>query len=65
MGQVNLYKIDKNKQIEFRENLCNKFEFIGEQNYFSISNKDTVFTVGTYICVSEKKEYSRVAVDIR
>lgn len=39
MGQVNLYKIDISKKKGFIDNLSEKFEFIGEQNYNSISDE--------------------------
>lgn len=55
MGQVNLYKIDVNKKAEFRDNLCNKFEFIGEQDYSLMNGEDIVYTVGTYISISKKR----------
>ena len=55
MGQVNLYKIDVNKKAEFRDNLCNKFEFIGEQDYSLMSGENIVYTVGTYISISKKR----------
>lgn len=57
MGQVNLYKIDVNKKAEFRDNLCNKFEFIGEQDYSLMSGENIVYTVGTYISISKKEAH--------
>lgn len=49
MGQVNLYKIENSKQKEFAELLSNKYEFIGEQEYKSISNENKTYMVGTYL----------------
>lgn len=54
MGQVNLYKIDNTKKKEFKEKLCEKFEFLGEQDYSLIDNTEKVYTVGTYVNEPEK-----------
>ena len=53
MGQVNLYKIEDNKQEEFTELLSNKYEFIGEQEYKSIGDKNKTYMVGTYLFCSD------------
>lgn len=53
MGQVNLYKIEERKQQEFTELLLNKYEFIGEQEYKSISDKNRTYIVGTYLFCSD------------
>ena len=53
MGQVNLYKIEDSKQKEFAELLSNKYEFIGEQEYKSISDKNKTYIVGTYLFCSD------------
>lgn len=53
MGQVNLYKIEDSKQKEFTELLSNKYEFIGEQEYKSISDKNKTYIVGTYLFCSD------------
>lgn len=49
MGYVNLYKIDDNKQLEFTQLLQDKYEFIGEQEYKSLHDKDRKYIVGTYL----------------
>lgn len=36
MGQINLYRIDDNKQSDFEDNIDCKFEFLGEQNITKI-----------------------------
>lgn len=56
MGQVNLYKIDGNKKDDFLDKLSEKFEFIGEQDYNSLDNKENVYTVGTYVHVPEERK---------
>ena len=57
MGQVNLYKIDDNKQQEFTELLLDKYEFIGEQEYKSCHNENRSYMVGTYLyCVDDCKK---------
>lgn len=49
MGYVNLYKIDDNKQLEFTQLLQDKYEFIGEQEYKSLHDKDRKYIIGTYL----------------
>lgn len=56
MGQVNLYKIDISKKTNFLDNLSEKFEFIGEQNYNLISDENIIYTVGTYVSNSQKRK---------
>lgn len=55
MGQVNLYKIDENKRIGFLDQLREKFEFIGEQNYNLSDDEKNTFTVGTYVYFPDEK----------
>lgn len=54
MGQINLYKIDTVKKTEFIDNLCEKFDFLGEQNYSLVEDQNVLYTVGTYVCVPQK-----------
>lgn len=56
MGQVNLYKIDTGKKLEFLDKLEDKFEFLGEQDYCSTNDEDIVYTVGTYVSIPEKRK---------
>ena len=55
MGQVNLYKIDENKRIGFLDQLREKFEFVGEQNYNLLDDEKNTFTVGTYVYFPDEK----------
>ena len=55
MGQINLYKIDKGKKGDFMDKLVEKFEFLGEQNYRLVGEENTVYVVGTYFSMPEKK----------
>lgn len=55
MGQINLYKIDINKHEDFFENLNEKFECIGTQEYQLIDNEKTVYEVGTYFNMPNTK----------
>ncbi|RGZ75196.1 DUF6119 family protein [Agathobacter rectalis] len=49
MGQINLYRIDDNKQSDFEDNIDCKFEFLGEQNYKYYENSGEQCTVVTYV----------------
>lgn len=55
MGQVNLYKIDAGKKKEFIDKLGAKFEFLGEQDYQSMNDKNVIYTVDTYVSIPEKR----------
>lgn len=56
MGQVNLYKIDDHKKDDFLNNLHQKFQFLGEQDYYSLECKDNSFTVGTYVFTPKERK---------
>lgn len=56
MGQVNLYKIDDHKKDDFLNNLHQKFQFLGEQDYCSLECKDNSFTVGTYVFTPKERK---------
>ena len=56
MGQINLYRIDDNKQSDFEDNIDCKFEFLGEQNYKYYENSGEQCTVVTYVNKIKKCE---------
>lgn len=65
MGQVNLYKIDDHKKDDFLNNLHQKFQFLGEQDYCSLECKDNSFTVGTYVFTPKERKKDRMAMGTR
>ena len=56
MGQVNLYKIDKNKRIDFFNKLDEKFEYLGEQDYPYGDDEKNQCTVKTYASKIENRK---------
>lgn len=56
MGQINLYKIDGSKKEDFLNKLTEKFDFIGEQNYYPINHKENGYTVGTFVNVPVERK---------
>lgn len=57
MGQINLYKIDRDKSAEFIEKLYVKFDFLGEQDYTTIDDENTyTYTVSTYVGKCEERK---------
>ena len=57
MGQINLYRIDGHKKTEFVNQLDDKFEFLGDQNYQRIADgNECTYTVLTYVGKKEERK---------